>query len=368
MLFTFYTFICSSTYLFVYNTFYTHTYMHTGANIDHADAQGKTPLQHACEQGSSDVIVALLKLGADNMLGTCDGVLPLHTCLRNGQYYAAEGTTASLSFFSSIFIFLSALLLSGSYNVDMAVPDGDTALLFALKTLKKANLVTSLRVLCAFEPKLGTCNVGGEHPLLAAAQLHGKNDKVFGAVACIRDSSVTQEHLHAVVGDQTLLYLAYNNKCYGAVRGLLSLGADPRNAGVSSGTKRAADGPATLLSTAIREGRLDVVCKLLEYADANKCVEEVVHRPPDVQGAGKQYVMHPLFQVLRFQLDPYFVSTLLRHVMRMTSAKFIAALRVPVWQPTPDQHHMLPGSSLLLELIKRGHGKAAHLLMDFYEV
>ena len=56
-----------------------------GIDLDRRDAEGNTPLYHACRQGYRDVAALLLERGADPSLANNRGETPLHAAARSGN-------------------------------------------------------------------------------------------------------------------------------------------------------------------------------------------------------------------------------------------------------------------------------------------
>ena len=113
-----------------------------GASVNVVDNECISPLLLACMQGCLEAASVLMEYGADPLLASADGRLPLHEALANGHYKLAEN-----------------MLATGKVNVNCRHNDlKPSCLSWVLENKKDDDLLAAVRVLTTFGPNLNLLN------------------------------------------------------------------------------------------------------------------------------------------------------------------------------------------------------------------
>jgi hypothetical protein len=245
------------------------------------------------------------------------------------------------------------MLVSGKCNFNLSDQDGaPTALHFAIAKKKGTELAAILRLLTTFQPDLNLILADGNHALRMAVEKHIKQDAVLSLLTTADLPPVQADVVNARMPKNNLTLLAHcmQQGSYDSARGLLMLGANPTIL---------PEGAEPLLITAIKIRRMDLILTLMSVAK-NFAEQGDIRAMPGPDG------LHPAL-VAALDLDALFVRTVIESFIYFKVP--LAHVCVPDMERSiPGEEHMLPGSSLLLELIKRGFCDAALALKDYYQV
>eukprot|EP00047_Mylnosiga_fluctuans_P001179 m.216433 g.216433 ORF g.216433 m.216433 type:complete len:2158 (-) comp10153_c1_seq10:1380-7853(-) len=317
-----------------------------GVSPDVVDSQGCTPLVLAAAQGCMQAAKALLGAGADLNLAAADGRLPLHEAILFGHYAIAE-----------------LLLMSTKMSVNVRIQDQPPVLLTVLDTKAGPDLLACVRLLCAFGPDLNLKSngvppkIGPESAFDICLRKHLRNPEIFGIVTNTKSPIQVQSAVIDAVDLQhrSIIFRCLEARCYDAVRGLLFLGADPSIVPMARPGKPP---PDNCLLTCIRAGHLDIGRAVMQaiMEGTNGANSSHLLSVPDFQG------YHPALLAAR-RTDPLEV----RHWIDLL-IKYEIELHTITTPPPPKEEAKTgatAGSSLMLELVRRGHVEAAMHLWDY---
>lgn len=180
-----------------------------GANINHCDIMGRTPLYLACLAGHKDVVTLLLRLGADkeirtNEKATVNLYTPLHAAVAGGHLAVA------------------ATLLDAGANIEAKLKNGPTPLHQA--TLREnaamVDLLLSHGANIETEARIEGKDVSAGTPVITAV--------IQGDMTCVRALVEHGANLNATNGyGRTALHCAVSGEASLIVRYLLQKGANP---------------------------------------------------------------------------------------------------------------------------------------------
>ena len=278
--------------------------------------------------------------------------MALHEAINRGHYENAE-----------------ALLASGHQHIDLRLPsfDGVSALHTALATKTGHDLVASCRVLCAFAPDVNARDSAGLTPLEVCALRHTKNPLACAEVANAHGGELLHDRVLTAVNakGETLLQQFWAKKCYGAVAGMLSRNADQfalPEAWKSKPKKKNTEAPPLplLFHQAIDLGVLELARPFIDNAIRMRAADSSII---DLCKAANHAGIHPALQAAQLT-DPLVVRYWIE--MFITYKTPLEQVRVPASVATNAKAGFTGETSLLLELVKRGHTQAALALWDYY--
>ena len=245
--------------------------------------------------------------------------------------------------------------------------NGVSALVYALENKSGFDLEATCRVLCAFGPDLNAKSLG-KPPKLGPESVF---DLCLRRLACVpitfgvvtntvTPREVKHELINAVdASGRSVLLRTMQAKCYDAARGLLYLGADPSLVPPQVGERAPVE---NCFIQAIQMGGVDLGQAMLQavFETGNGDKGNLLNAPSNTG-------VHPAI-LAAARLDPLEVRCWMELFIRF-KANLQAAVVTNAFANQSKQRNAgtLAGSSLLLELTRRGHVEAAMLVWDYYD-
>ena len=250
----------------------------------------------------------------------------------------------------------TVLLVSGKCNVNIRDSNSNSTILLKVLQMKKSkDLLASIKVLVPFCPNLNHVDSAGNDVLRIATERHYRNDIAMSLITCMPNSPpVSEQALDRLYKKKTALIKFFDAKSYRTARGMLLLGADP------SILPKKRKSP--LLHDAIRKRQLALVQLILERAP---------NFTGDLRHELDKHGFHPTLIAVQDK-DPYFVRSVMQAYIdfneNLSYVYFLNPKYKKIAKTQRNVFHFWPGTSLLLETIKRGFTEAFMILVRSFEV